>query len=220
MHSTDEKLKKDVVDSLYWDSRVDASRIKVDVADGKVTLTGTLSDHTAIQAAESDVWTLSGVKTVVNRLKIHYPADITSPEDHQIKAFVEQALSWDSTLKSENIFISVVKGRIKLEGTVDALWKKFKAEDLIRDIAGVEDVVNELSVVPSRKAEDTAIAESIVAAMDRNAYLVVNQVNVKVQEGEVTLSGTVRDRLAYRIAVDIVRLTAGVKHIINNLHLA
>jgi len=153
-------------------------------------------------------------------LKIHYPADITGPEDHQIKAFVEQALSWDSTLKSANIFISVFKGRIKLEGTVDALWKKFKAEDLIRDIAGVEDVVNELSVVPSRKAEDTAIAESIVAAMDRNAYLDVNKVNVEVQDGEVTLSGTVHDRLAYRIAVDIVRLTAGVKHIINNLHLA
>jgi len=49
MQKIDVKLKKDVVDSLYWDSRVDASRIKVDVADGKVTLTGTLSDHTAIQ---------------------------------------------------------------------------------------------------------------------------------------------------------------------------
>ena len=40
MKTKDEQIKKLAVDTLYWDSRVDASDIDVEVKDGVVTLTG------------------------------------------------------------------------------------------------------------------------------------------------------------------------------------
>ena len=41
MTPTDEDIKKDVVDELDWDSRIDASDIFVEVENGEVLLSGT-----------------------------------------------------------------------------------------------------------------------------------------------------------------------------------
>lgn len=42
MIRADEEIKRDLVDELYWDYRVDASNVKAEVSDGKVRLTGTV----------------------------------------------------------------------------------------------------------------------------------------------------------------------------------
>jgi len=52
---TDEKIKKQVVDQLYWDARVDASDVKVEVSDRNVILTGTVPSYGVRQAVETSV---------------------------------------------------------------------------------------------------------------------------------------------------------------------
>ena len=56
MKSKDEQIKKAVVDMLYWDSRVDASDIHVEVTDGEVTLRGTVPSYATKEAALFDAW--------------------------------------------------------------------------------------------------------------------------------------------------------------------
>jgi osmotically-inducible protein OsmY len=45
MEHTDENIKKDVVDDLYWDNRIDASEINVTVDNGLVTLSGQVATY-------------------------------------------------------------------------------------------------------------------------------------------------------------------------------
>ena len=79
MVPTDEKIKKDITDELYWDYRVDASNVKVEVSDGEVTLTGTVRDHTARTAANADAWGIAGVRQVTNLLTARLPPDFVAP---------------------------------------------------------------------------------------------------------------------------------------------
>jgi hypothetical protein len=112
---------------------------------------------------------------------------------------------------------SVVVGEVTLEGSVFEYWEKTKAEKIALEAAGTTKVINKLSVVPTRKKEDMEIAEDIVAAFDRNANVGAEWVDVKVEDGKVTLSGNLPDKRAYRAAYNVAASTSGVIDIINNL---
>ena len=45
IYMNDETIDKQVVDQLYWDSRVNASEVAVTVQNGKVTLHGTVPSY-------------------------------------------------------------------------------------------------------------------------------------------------------------------------------
>jgi hyperosmotically inducible protein len=65
-----EEIKRDLIDELYWDYRVDASDVKAGVSDGKVTLTGTVPSYYARgRAHDSAAYTL-GVLEVDNQIVV------------------------------------------------------------------------------------------------------------------------------------------------------
>ena len=67
---SDSTIKRDVETALFYDSWVNSSRIRVDVKDGVVTLTGTVSSPYEKRAAGDDAWAIPGVRDVQNRLQI------------------------------------------------------------------------------------------------------------------------------------------------------
>lgn len=60
MARTEEQIKRDVVDQLFWDIRVDASDVTVEVSNGTVTLRGTVPTYLAAKAAIDDSWCVLG----------------------------------------------------------------------------------------------------------------------------------------------------------------
>jgi len=78
MEGTKEKIKKDL-NHLYWDRRVNADEIEVEVLDGTVILTGTVTSHFAKLSASEDAWNILGVWSVDNRLKVRYPVEVITP---------------------------------------------------------------------------------------------------------------------------------------------
>ncbi len=219
MRRTDEQIKKEIVDQLYWDGRIDASDVKVEVTEGVVSLTGTVTDYTAFRAADDDAWDIPGILRLDNRLIVQYPAEVRIPEDEKIVSHIENMFWWNPSLDESKITITSENGRVKLEGSVDAYWKKLKAEEIAYSAFGVVDVTDELVVVPAEDIVDEVIGEELAAALERNIYVDVDAINVKVENGKVTLSGTVENTLAFRSAVDTARHTPGVKGVINNLRL-
>jgi osmotically-inducible protein OsmY len=217
MSQTDEEIKKDVVDQLYWDSRVDASEVNVKVDDGKVMLEGSVPSYTAKGAASSDAWTINGVNIVENDLEVKYPETVTVPSDEEIKTDVETSLSLNINIDISDINISVTAGIVTLEGTVDAYWKKTRAESIASGISGVLDVINKLTIVPTKNFVDKDIAEDLVSSISRNYRVSIDEVDVKVENGIVTLTGTVPDWDAYRAVLDATEFTAGVIDIEDNL---
>lgn len=191
MIRTDQEIKRDLVDEPYWDYRVDASDVKAEVSDGKVTLTGTVPSYSARGAAATAAWGIDGVSEVTNLLAVRFPPTYAVPTDSEIKTSAERTVALNPDVYSADIEVTVSAGVMRLEGTVDAYWKRWKAEDLISNLSGVVDVENHLTVVPSGSFLDKDIAKDIEAALERNQYVDAEKVTVKVGDGEVTLTGTV-----------------------------
>ena len=220
MTRIDEQIKKEVVDQLYWDTRIDASDVKVEVTNGVVTLSGTVPDYMGFRAAGNDVWDIPGVLRVDNRLMVRYPAEVSIPGKEEMVGLIENMIRWNANLDETKIMVTSEDGRIKLEGSVDSYWKKSRAEEIVHDVVGVVEVVNELAVVPTDDILDEAIGEELMGALERNIYVDPNAINVKVEKGRVTLSGSVENSLILRAAVDTARHTPGVTDVVNNLTLS
>jgi osmotically-inducible protein OsmY len=217
MSTTDEQIKKDIVDQLYWDVRVDALDVKVDVENKKATLKGTVPSYAARSAAEADATTISGVMSVKNLLTVKYPPDFEAPTDTEIKSHIENLLRWNPDIDPSNISISVSAGLVTIEGTVDAYWKTIEVEKIVSAVKGVLNVTNKLAVVPTKDFIDQAIADDIVSAIDRSLSVDAESVDVKVNRGIVTLSGIVPDWPGYRAAFNAAKYTVGVIDIIDDL---
>ncbi len=217
MTKTEESLKKRVVDQLYWDDRVNASDIKVEVHGSTVKLSGNVPSYRAREDAVLDAWTIDGVSGVENEIEVEFPTTYKVPTDDTIKTKIDNRLLWNTYIDSTDVDTKVNAGFVELEGSVDAYWKKIRAEQLASDVDGVIDIQNEIAVVPTESIVDKAIAEDITSALDRNLNVDVDDVNVRVKNGEVTLTGTVPSWSAYRSTINAAEFTAGVIEIEDNL---
>lgn len=215
----DEKIKKEVTDQLYWDHRVDAADVQIEVDDGVVTLTGNVPSFTAKDAAYDDTWFVDGVRLVINDLDVEYLTEERDmPTDEEIQHYVVEKLRWNPDLASYKIEVGVAKGWVTLEGTVDAYWKKVRARMQASEIIGVLGVTNKLAVVPTESIKDERIAEDVVAAMDRNASVNSEDINVRVTGGVVTLTGTVSSWRAKTAAFDSALYTYGVIDVVDEIN--
>ena len=217
MISLDEQIKLSVVDQLKWDSRVDISDIDVAVSGGAVKLKGSVPSHRMREIATMDVLDVDGVTYLANELKVQYNPTAVLPDDEQIKGNIEKMFSWDPEIEPENIALTVSAGKITLEGSVNAIWKKLKSQEIASNVTGVFQVINKLAVVPTDTYIDQNISETIMAALERNAHVNARDVNIKVENQIVTLSGKVPGWKAYHAAHDTALYTRGVVQVLNNL---
>lgn len=215
---TDEEIKTDIVEQLRWDGRVDASDITVAVQDGEVTLGGTVSTYTAHKAAIEDAGTVRGVSDVHVQVAIEHPSGDRTCTDEEIRRNIASTLGWNPDIDASTIDVSVDDGVITLAGSVSAVWKKLRAEEIASQLRGVTGARNLLTVVPTTNTADQNIAENVVAALKRNAVIDADDITVNVENGLVTLSGTVptpSDRRAARVAACY---TEGVLEVTEALH--
>jgi osmotically-inducible protein OsmY len=217
MAADDEKIKADIVKQLYWDSRVEGSKINITVKEGVVVLGGVASSFLERKAAFEDAWSVPGVLSVENLIQVAAPTGTPRRGDREIKANVEGLLEWNSTLEDSKIEVSVDSSNVVLEGVVDGYWKKLYAEELAATTSGVVDVTNNLAVVPSKQVVDEAIAKDVTEALQRNAAVDADSVGVKVENGLVTLTGTVENWGAKTAAFFAALYTRGVVHVDDRL---
>ena len=73
-----ERIKEDVSEALWWDPDVDASDIEVSVKENRVTLKGHVDSRHAKTRAEAVVENVTGVEDVFNLLVIRPDLDLDS----------------------------------------------------------------------------------------------------------------------------------------------
>ena len=66
----DEEIRHDVEETLFFDTWVDADAISITVADGVVTLEGTLPSYEEVRFAVDDAWDVEGVRGVRSQLDV------------------------------------------------------------------------------------------------------------------------------------------------------
>ncbi len=210
----EDQVKQDIMDALYWDNRIISSDIKVEINKTEAILSGEVSSHAERRSAEIIARITPGVQRLKNKLVIRQQISPV-PSDSEIHSIITQIYLWNQLIDHTKIHIKVDKGIVTLKGTVTSLWEKARAEDLIDDIIGVMEVIDELAVVPTESHTDEQIAKRIIGALERNILIEVDSINVRVEHGRVLLSGSVRSNYARERAGDIALVTAGVTFVEN-----
>ena len=212
-----DKIKQDVVDHLIWDDRIDASNISVDYDKDTVILNGSVDSYSARHAAEMDAHNLKGVLKVENNLNVNTERQIDFPTDEELKKNIEDSIYWNNRLDYSKIDVIVNNKIVTLIGSVNSFWKKNLAEDLAYSMKGTANVINKISVVPTRSVQDHNIAESINGALERNPKVNVNDIDIKINEGMVTLSGKVNSWEANNAAYEAAKYAKGVVDVTNEI---
>lgn len=70
MQPSEEKIKKDVMDQLRWDRRVDISNLQVEVSGGEVKLAGTIPSYRMLEIVNMDVLDVPGVIYLTNDIDV------------------------------------------------------------------------------------------------------------------------------------------------------
>jgi osmotically-inducible protein OsmY len=214
---TDETLRRNVLNQLGWDARIDAASILAEVYDGTVILKGVLPTYAQVQLAEKDALSVPGIDAVENRIEIGRPAPAANTDDRVLESNIRDLIRFNSAIDESRIIVVAAGGRVILEGTVDSFWQKARVESLAAETRGVMDIDNRIAVVPAEKKQDSEIARDISAAFVRNMSIDPNLINISVGNGAVTISGSVPDKVAFRAAEEIARFTPGVVKVTNDL---
>ncbi len=215
---TDNDIKRDVIESLYWDTRVDAADVGVTVREGRVTLTGGVPTFRARRAAREDAELIRGVIGVDNRVEVVITAKLDTPADTDLLEAVRDVLADDPDLSAAEVDVEVVRGRVTLIGTVTTYNERQLADAIVSTLPGVRGLHNALAVVPTRDHVDADIAVDLMAALRRNRHLDPSDVDVAVVRGEVSLTGQVSDERIRQEVLDTVRRTAGVITICDDIY--
>lgn len=182
-------------------------------------LKGTVSRFSEKNAASADAWTVHGVRSVANEITVAFPSTIEVPTDKEIRENVETALDLSTDVEDKDINVIVSDGVVTLKGSVPSFWQKSRIEHIIGGITGVYEINDTLTIVPTKNYIDKEIADDIIAALDRKFNVDAEKIDVLVENGVVTLSGSVNDWRAYDAAMNTVRFTAGVVDIIDHLEI-
>ena len=213
-----DKIEKDILERLQWDSRVDGAEIKVTVQDSGVLLSGSVPTYRARQAAQMDASVVPGVKKVENNLSVILKEEVS---DEEIASRIRSMLAWNADLDASKIIISVKAGKVNLQGVVKAYREKVKAEEIASDTKGVTATDNRITVIPEIKYDDTVIADAVFNAFDKNIYInpYAVKIFVKVDSGKVILSGNVPTWATYEAILNVAFFTPGVIEVVDNLNI-
>jgi osmotically-inducible protein OsmY len=137
--------------------------------------------------------------------------------DEEIQRDVLAELKWDSRLQPNEIGVIVKDGVVTLTGWVDSYLKKWNAEEAAHRVAGVKAVANDVEVrLPSSSERtDSDIAAAAVHALEWDALVPSDKVQVTVSKGWVTLRGEVDWQYQKEDAERVVRRLTGVKGVTN-----
>jgi osmotically-inducible protein OsmY len=187
---TDAEIQQDVLRELKWDPRVSQTEVGVQVRNGVVTLTGTVSSYAKRLAAAEAAHRVQGVLDVANDLQARVEG-IGRKTDPEIAQAVRTALRWDVFVPDEKIRSTVSDGWVTLEGDVDNWSQRYDAERAIERLAGVVGVRNVITV-RAVSADPGRIRADIEDALDRQAEREARRITVSVKDGVATLTGAVR----------------------------
>ena len=142
---------------------------------------------------------------------------MTMKNDEMMQNDVLDALQAEPLTATSKINVMVSHGIVTLTGKVDHFSKKFQAENTVRNVIGVKEVIDtiEVSINSWEQKNDIEITAEILSVFGWNWNTLNNTIKVNVINGWVTLSGELEWNYQREAAKKVASNLIGVKGVTN-----
>lgn len=141
----DESITRAASNALEWDVSVPHDRIKVQVQNGLVTLSGEVDWWYQKNAAESAVRHLAGVVSVSNGITIKPES---KPLDADVKEEIESAFQRNAVLDARRITVETHGSKVILRGSVHSWLEREQVQWAAWAAPGVSEVESHITIYP------------------------------------------------------------------------
>ena len=222
---TDDKIESSFKKTYVYQTYLKDDAVKTEAKDGVVTLTGTVAEESHKALAQETVAGLPGVTKVDNQLATK--AEVAAENaDVWIVRKVNLTLLFHRNVNAGKTTVDAKDGIVTLKGEASSLAQKELTAEYAKDIDGVKEVKNEMTVAATpEKVERTAgekIDDASVSAQVRTALLThrstsAMKTKVETRNGEVTLTGIAKNAAEKALVTKLVADIKGVTGVKNQM---
>ncbi len=220
----DDQIQAAAEKSYVFKTYLKDDDIKIQSKDGAVSLTGTVSEESHKSLAQETVAGLPGVKSVDNRLEVK-SGNPAEKSDAWLSSKVKTTLLLHQNVGAVTE-VSTKDGIVTLKGDATSQAQKDLTTEYARDVEGVKDVKNEMTVSNTGENTPRSIVEwiddaSITAQVNMallfhrsTSYL---HTTVTTKRGVVTVGGKAKNRAEIDLVSKLVNDIKGVKSVNNQM---
>lgn len=221
---TDNRIESSAKQSYVFRTYLKGDEIKIQSKKGAVTLTGTVSEETHKLLAQDTVAGLPGVKSVNNRLEIK-EAPPTENTDAWLLTKVKTTLMFHSSVNGTTTEVAVKDGVVTLRGYAASQAQKELTTEYSKDVDGVKNVINEMTVkTPAKsprtvgaKIDDASITAQVKMTLLYHRSTSALNTKVETKNGVVSLYGKARSAAELNLATRLANDVKGVKSVTNRM---
>jgi len=221
----DDRIDASAKKSYVFKTYLKGDDIKIQSREGAVTLTGIVSEESHKSLALETMAGLPDVKSVDSRLEVK-GASPTANSDSWLRDKVKVTLLFHRSVSAGKTQVDAKDGIVTLRGRAVSQAQKELTTEYARDVKGVKDVKNEMTVSKTSKkmprTADGKIDDASITAQVKMALLLhrsTSALNTKVEtrRGMVTVGGKARNAAEKDLVTKLVNDLNGVKSVKNRM---
>jgi osmotically-inducible protein OsmY len=221
----DSRIELSAKQSYIFKTYLQNDDIKIQSKDGAVTLTGLVSENFHKALAQETVAGLPGVTSVDNRLEVK-GAPPTANSDAWLRDKVKVALLFHRSVSAKATEVDVKDGVVTLRGEAVSQSQKELTTEYAKDVEGVKDVKNEMTVsahsnknprTVGEKIDDASISAQVNMTLLNHRSTSVLNTKIKTKHGVVTVSGKARNAAEKELVTKLVKDINGVNGVRNRM---
>jgi len=222
---TDDRIESSAKQSHVFKTYLKNDAIKTVSKNGAVTLTGTVAEASHKSLAENTVESLPGVKSVDNQLKVKGE----SPAEHSdgwLSTKVKTTLLFHRNVRATKTDVNVTDGVVTVSGKASSQAQKELTTEYARDVEGVKEVKNDMTIVadPAKpgetigeKIDDASITAQVKSSLISHRSTSALKTKVNTTDGVVTVRGIAKNAAEKSLVAKLVNGIDGVTSVINNM---
>jgi hyperosmotically inducible periplasmic protein len=228
---TDDQIESTVKQTYVFKTYLEDDDITIAAKDGVVTLTGRVKEESNKELAGETAANIPGVTSVDNQLQL---TQKSPPEnsDGWVGAKVKTSLMFHRNVSGMKTDVSVKDGVVTLRGEATSQAQKDLTTEYVKDVVGVKDVKNKMTVQPmdaDDKTMGSRIDDMVESIDDASITALVKMTlmyhrstsglgtSVETDNGVVMLHGTAKNDSEKALATKFARNVRGVKSVTNQM---
>lgn len=221
----DDSIELSAKKSYVFITYLQGDDIQIRSKDGVVTLTGTVSEDSHKSLAQETVAGLPGVKSVDNRLELKGVPPIAN-SDAWIRNKVKATLLLHPSVNAGNTEVDFKDGIVTLRGNAASQAQKDLTTEYARDVEGVKEVKNEMTVSQTSKErprttgeriDDASITAQVKLTLLFHRSTSALHTSVATMLGVVTVGGKAKNAAEKDLVTKLVNDIAGVSSVKNQM---